>query len=700
MKFPLQGRSPRLPMELSLLLLPRLSRLLLTCQSHACPSIGAGTSESHITTPMLTPMLTPILTPTLTLTPMPMPTRTSRLTPTHAKTCAFCRTATAVPDSNCPTSVLLHAPNPRHASSWPLHIHTPAVPQIASNATPLLHFFNRASSHGPGPLLVTTVAPVGRSDRLNLKSSLACFHSLFVFASTLVVVLIAVAASQHRNRNQDPAVVAAPSYPTSQQQVEREQVDNPQGHPSQIAMTLKTVPPGHVGNLTSEQQDKLRRLWTSIFKVCGVADPAPNGSATSNAPAQQLAEELESPQKRRFSLFRWKTNESQSSNHSSTAGDSAKDVGDDNDKHGQLKQYQKTLASQTPESIRETIWAMVKHDHPDALMLRFLRARKWDVEKALVMLVSATNWRHNEMHVDSAIMKSGEAGAVRDEKDGSPEEKRLATDFMAQSRMGKSFIHGTDKQGRPICVVRVRLHKPGAQSAESLEKFTVFIIETARLVLEPPADTATIIFDMTGFSLANMDYHPVKFMIQCFEANYPECLGAVLVHNAPWVFQGIWRIIRGWLDPVVAAKVHFTNYRAGLEEYIAPGQIIKELEGDEDWEYKYVEPLEGENDAMKDTETRDQLLKARSELYNQFEEATRAWIRSPESSEGKQAQKKREEIATNLRKDYWNLDPYMRSRSLYDRQGYLKPGGLVNWYGKEVPTQANENGGHTPSEEI
>lgn len=38
--------------------------------------------------------------------------------------------------------------------------------------------------------------------------------------------------------------------------------------------------------------------------------------------------------------------------------------------------------------------------------------------------------------------------------------------------------------------------------------------------------------------MANMDYTPVKFMIKCFEANYPESLGTVLVHNAPWVFQG------------------------------------------------------------------------------------------------------------------------------------------------------------------
>lgn len=44
---------------------------------------------------------------------------------------------------------------------------------------------------------------------------------------------------------------------------------------------------------------------------------------------------------------------------------------------------------------------------------------------------------------------------------------------------------------------------------------------------------------MTSFSLANMDYAPVKFMIKCFEANYPESLGSVLIHNSPWIFQGM-----------------------------------------------------------------------------------------------------------------------------------------------------------------
>jgi hypothetical protein len=30
----------------------------------------------------------------------------------------------------------------------------------------------------------------------------------------------------------------------------------------------------------------------------------------------------------------------------------------------------------------------------------------------------------------------------------------------------------------------------------------------------------------------------VKFILKCFEANYPESLGILLIHNAPWIFSG------------------------------------------------------------------------------------------------------------------------------------------------------------------
>jgi hypothetical protein len=407
------------------------------------------------------------------------------------------------------------------------------------------------------------------------------------------------------------------------------------------------IPPGRPGNLTPEEEVKLRKLWQAIFQLCGVGEESVKSAGDGKSPLNIRK----------------------------------KPDGADDDKYGQEKQFHETLATQSPESIRHTIWSMIKHDHPDAVALRFLRARKWDVEKALVMFVSTMNWRHTEIHLDDDIMKNGEAGALAEEQSGSGHAKALSHDFLKQLRMGKNFLHGKDKVGRPICFVRVKLHKASEQSEEALERSTVYTIETTRMLIESPVDTATIVFDMTGFSLSNMDYAPVKFMIKCFEANYPECLGAVLVHNSPWVFQGIWKIIRGWLDPVVAAKVHFTNNRSDLEKYIEPSQLLKDLGGKSDWTYKYTEPIPGENDKMKDTETRDRLLQQREELVKKFEATTLQWIEHPDGDQGKELKAKRHQLAAELKEDYWRLDPYIRARSLYDRQGVLQAGGRVNWDG-------------------
>ena len=97
------------------------------------------------------------------------------------------------------------------------------------------------------------------------------------------------------------------------------------------------------------------------------------------------------------------------------------------------------------------------------------------------------------MHVDDDIMKLGEEGSLLASQSSNPTAKKSGEDFVAQMRMGKSFLHGADKSGRPMCFVRVRLHKQGEQSEESLERYTVFVIESARMILVPPVDTAVSI---------------------------------------------------------------------------------------------------------------------------------------------------------------------------------------------------------------
>jgi hypothetical protein len=194
---------------------------------------------------------------------------------------------------------------------------------------------------------------------------------------------------------------------------------------------------------------------------------------------------------------------------------------------------------------------------------------------------------------------------------------------------------------------------------------------------------------MTDFSMANMDYTPVKFMIKCFEANYPESLGTVLVYKAPWVFNAVWSIVRGWLDPVVAGKVHFAKNIDELEKFIPRKQIPSELGGDEKWTYEYPEPILGENEKMNDSATRDALEGERANVVKKYESTVLQWIH--EGDKGPSLEEKRKErdaVAEELRQNYWKLDPYVRARTLYDRMGLLSNGGQLAFYPQVAPSPA------------
>ncbi|RMJ23450.1 CRAL TRIO domain protein [Aspergillus sp. HF37] len=351
----------------------------------------------------------------------------------------------------------------------------------------------------------------------------------------------------------------------------------------------------------------------------------------------------------------------------------------------EIKSMENILSKLTPGEMCFAVLKMIKQENPDSLLLRFLRARKWDVGKAYAMLTTNILWR-TEMEVDDDIVPKGELHALEQSRNAksSAKEKKDGHDFIEQLKTGKSFLHGFDKQGRPVNYVRVKIHKPGAQSEETLERYIVHVIESNRLLLDPPVETATVVFDMTGFSLSNMEYQPVKFIIKCFEANYPESLGLLLIHNAPWIFSGIWKLIHGWMDPVVASKVHFTRSVSDLDKFVSRDQIPKELAGDENWEYKYVEPENDENAVMQDTSACDCLMFERLMTGLRILAATGAWISATTFSKGKEdkaaveeLKSRRQAIIEDFRLNYWKLDPYVRARALIDRTGALKPDGTV-----------------------
>jgi hypothetical protein len=167
---------------------------------------------------------------------------------------------------------------------------------------------------------------------------------------------------------------------------------------------------GRPGNLTEEQKVKLKEMWTTAFKVFGVPVPSTTVSETdveSLNEAPRTNTETSDPKKgggKLTSLFKKKKDkEATPSPRPSTtelpADVSKLSISDGDDKYSQTKDFKEAIATSTPQEIRDTFWQMVKADHPDALFLRFLRARKWDVNKAIVMLVATMHWRSKDLDV-------------------------------------------------------------------------------------------------------------------------------------------------------------------------------------------------------------------------------------------------------------------------------------------------------------
>lgn len=315
-----------------------------------------------------------------------------------------------------------------------------------------------------------------------------------------------------------------------------------------------------------------------------------------------------------------------------------------------------------PKDIRENFWDMLRTDYPDNLILRFLRARKWDTDKALDMIAHTLRWRLNEGRPDS-IIRGGELAAYKNKEAG----------YIKNIELSKATLHGFDLNGRPIVFVRPKLHHSSDQTEDEMKKYSLLIIEEARMFLKEPVDCATILFDLTGFSMSNMDYSPVQYLINCFEAHYPECLGHLFIHKAPWIFPPIWNIIKNWLDPVVASKIVFTKNADDLSKYVPKKYIPAYLGGDDEYDFdSYKKPDESADALLQDTTTRDSIQEERNNIIQRFIDATRNWIESEDDESSRKWLDTKISVSKELSENYRKLDPYIRSRLNYDLNGSLK----------------------------
>ncbi|KAF9349835.1 hypothetical protein BGX34_001574 [Mortierella sp. NVP85] len=427
------------------------------------------------------------------------------------------------------------------------------------------------------------------------------------------------------------------------------------------------TPPGtgHVGTLTPDQKKTLKEVWSIIFSI------ADSGEAVLPATIIEEAEkDAKSAQGSKSSTVQAAAKAGWfSGNKAAKAEADAKAAGH---APGMAKVSLEDLGLSV-DKLRPMLWDNAMGDHPDALLLRFVRARKWNVTNALNMMFKAFKWRLDE-----------DIPAVKYSTD--EELNKQYPKFFDQLESGKFYIHGTDSENRIVAYLNVRLHHPNDQPAKTLEKLTVYVMEAGRVLLEHPVETVCLVFDLTGFTLSNMDFAMVKYLVTVFEAYYPESLGRIIIHGAPFVFWGVWKVIQPWLDPVVAAKVCFTRSDPDLLQYIPAHHLPDRYKGGKDkYKYAYIHAQPGENKRLEDTATKEKVVAEWKDIFWRFEALTREWINiGTKNASGRseaEIENEREQCAKNLRAAFFRMDPYIRARNMFHRTSpaTARDDGSVEW---------------------
>ncbi|KAG5418635.1 SEC14 [Candida metapsilosis] len=233
----------------------------------------------------------------------------------------------------------------------------------------------------------------------------------------------------------------------------------------------------------------------------------------------------------------------------------------------------------TIELRKELVALGYKDRLDDATLLRFLRARKFDLNLAKKMFIDCENWR--QKFGTNTILK-----------DFHYEEKPIV------AKMYPTYYHKTDKDGRPVYyeeLGKVDLNKMlKITTQERMLKNLVWEYESMVLYRLPACsrkagylvETSCTVLDLYGISISSA-YSVIGYVREASKIGqdyYPERMGKFYLINAPFGFATAFKIFKPFLDPVTVSKIHILgySYQKELLKQIPPQNLPKKFGGADD----------------------------------------------------------------------------------------------------------------------
>lgn len=210
----------------------------------------------------------------------------------------------------------------------------------------------------------------------------------------------------------------------------------------------------------------------------------------------------------------------------------------------------------------------------DPCLVRYLRARKWDVNKATDFFFKTLKFRHKYR----------------------PEQIKWSQ-VAHEAKTGKIYRMYKDKQGRPVLLMR-----PGYENSNDAQnqiRYFIYCMEHCILQMDTNDTVArgsntdlspeqiTWLVDFDQWTPAKAV--PLKVALEIKEVlqnGYPERLGTALFWNPPRLFESSYKMIAPFIDPETRSKIHFVRWneagakRQKIEEHFNPKFVERRLGGD------------------------------------------------------------------------------------------------------------------------